>query len=38
MMTHCGIDVTERVPLKVGHTEQNRAYLATKASKSGHML
>ncbi|MEB8388208.1 GTP cyclohydrolase II [Rhodobacteraceae bacterium KMM 6894] len=38
MMTRCGITVTERVPLKVGQTEQNRAYLATKAAKSGHML
>ena len=38
MMTRCGIDVTERVPLKVGQTDQNRAYLATKAAKSGHML
>ncbi|WP_338551152.1 GTP cyclohydrolase II [Roseovarius phycicola] len=33
-----GIEVTERVPLKVGEGEHNRAYLATKAKKSGHLL
>jgi GTP cyclohydrolase II len=38
MMTRAGITVTERVPLKVGETEHNRAYLATKARKSGHLL
>ena len=38
MMQSCGLDVTERVPLKVGETAQNRDYLATKAAKSGHML
>ena len=38
MMQSHGIDVVERVPLKVGETEQNRAYLATKAAKSGHLL
>jgi GTP cyclohydrolase II len=38
MMEACGIAVTERVPLKVGGTEQNAAYLATKAAKSGHLL
>ncbi len=38
MMQHAGITVTERVPLKVGHTAQNAAYLATKARKSGHLL
>ncbi|WP_272002157.1 GTP cyclohydrolase II [Roseovarius sp. ZX-A-9] len=38
MMQRCGIDVTERVPLMVGETKQNRAYLATKAAKSGHMF
>ena len=38
MMQACGLDVTERVPLKVGETAQNRAYLATKAAKSGHLL
>ena len=38
MMEKTGIKVTERVPLKVGETAHNRAYLATKAAKSGHML
>ncbi len=33
-----GITVTERVPLKVGETHENAAYLATKAAKSGHLL
>jgi GTP cyclohydrolase II len=38
MMESCGLTVTERVPLKVGQTDQNAAYLATKAAKSGHLL
>ena len=38
MMQKAGISVTERVPLKVGETAQNRDYLATKAAKSGHLL
>ncbi len=38
MMQHQGIDVVERVPLKVGETQENAAYLATKATKSGHLL
>jgi GTP cyclohydrolase II len=38
MMQACGIAVTERVPLRVGQTEQNAGYLATKAAKSGHLL
>jgi GTP cyclohydrolase II len=38
MLAACGIDVAQRVPLRVGETEQNRAYLATKAAKSGHLL
>lgn len=38
MLEHCGIEVVERVPLKAGHGPQNRAYLATKAAKSGHLL
>jgi GTP cyclohydrolase II len=38
MMERNGITVAERVPLKVGETAQNRAYLATKAAKSGHLL
>lgn len=38
MMQSCGLQVSERVPLKVGETAQNRVYLATKAAKSGHLL
>ncbi len=38
MMEQTGIKVAARVPLKVGETAQNRAYLATKATKSGHLL
>ena len=38
MMEAAGIEVTERVPLKTGETPHNRAYLATKAKKSGHLL
>jgi GTP cyclohydrolase II len=37
MMEGCGLHVAERVPLHVGETEENRAYLATKAAKSGHL-
>jgi len=38
MLEHSGIAVAERVPLKVGQTAENAAYLATKAAKSGHLL
>ena len=38
MMEQSGIDVVERVPLKLGKNTHNHAYLATKAAKSGHML
>ena len=38
MMTACGINVDERVPLKVGENPYNRDYLATKTQKSGHLL
>jgi len=38
MMRAQGIAVAERVPLAVGETDQNAAYLATKAAKSGHLL
>jgi GTP cyclohydrolase II len=38
MMESCGLQVVERVPLKVGQTAENRGYLATKATKSGHLL
>jgi GTP cyclohydrolase II len=37
MMERCGLTVTERVPLHVGETADNAAYLATKAAKSGHL-
>jgi len=38
MLAANGIAVAERVPLAVGHTDDNAAYLATKAAKSGHLL
>jgi GTP cyclohydrolase II len=38
MMEKQGITVVERVPLMVGEGTENRAYLATKAAKSGHLL
>lgn len=38
MMAGCGLTVADRVPLHVGETAENRAYLATKAAKSGHLL
>ena len=37
-MRESGIEVAERVPLRVGCTAQNRAYLETKAQKSGHLF
>jgi len=33
-----GLEVTERVPLKVGENHHNANYLATKATKSGHLF
>ncbi|MCG6885238.1 MAG: GTP cyclohydrolase II [Silicimonas sp.] len=38
MMEAQGIEVVERVPLRVGRREENTAYLDTKARKSGHLL
>ncbi len=38
MLDGHGIEVVERVPLRVGEGAENRAYLATKAAKSGHLL
>ena len=38
MMRANGVEVTERVPLKVGLNPLNAKYLATKAKKSGHIL
>lgn len=37
-MEEAGIRVAERVPLRVGLTDENAGYLATKAAKSGHLL
>ena len=38
MMAGCGLEVVERVPLRVGRTRFNAGYLRTKAAKSGHLL
>jgi GTP cyclohydrolase II len=38
MLEANGITVAKRVPLKVGKTRHNAAYLATKAAKSGHLM
>ena len=38
MMQACGVEVAERVPLQVGENRHNADYLATKATKSGHIL
>ncbi|RMD48534.1 MAG: GTP cyclohydrolase II [Alphaproteobacteria bacterium] len=38
MLARCGIEVVERVPLRVGRTRHNARYLETKARKSGHLL
>jgi len=38
MLEANGLDVVERVPLKVGKGRFNADYLATKAAKSGHLL
>lgn len=38
MMESSGVSVAARVPIKVGETPENMAYLATKAEKSGHLL
>jgi GTP cyclohydrolase II len=37
-MNAAGVEVVERVPLKVGENPINADYLATKAKKSGHLL
>jgi GTP cyclohydrolase II len=36
-MEEAGIAVAERVPLRVGETPENAAYLATKVARSGHL-
>ncbi|HEY9032842.1 MAG TPA: GTP cyclohydrolase II [Pseudomonadales bacterium] len=33
-----GIDVVERIPLRVGDNPHNKKYLATKAGKLGHLM
>ena len=33
-----GIDVTERVPIKINPNKYNKKYLDTKSKKSGHIL
>lgn len=38
MLEEQGIEVAERVPLKVGRTSENTGYLDVKATKSGHIL
>ncbi|PWR01861.1 GTP cyclohydrolase II [Meridianimarinicoccus roseus] len=38
MLDRNGIEVVERVPLRVGRGAHNTAYLDTKAAKSGHLL
>jgi GTP cyclohydrolase II len=38
MLAANGLEVVERVPLRVGETAENAGYLATKAAKSGHLL
>ena len=35
MMRACGLEVVERVPLKVGRTRFNADYLSTKAARAG---
>ncbi len=37
-MQSSGVEVVERVPLKVGENTHNVEYLSVKASKSGHLL
>jgi GTP cyclohydrolase II len=38
MLSECGLDVVERVPLRVGLSRFNADYLRVKAQKSGHRL
>lgn len=38
MLSGCGLDVVERVPLRVGLSRFNAEYLRVKAAKSGHLL
>ena len=34
----CGIEIVERIPLKVGENPENIGYLNTKADKLHHLL
>ena len=38
MMNKYDINVTERIPLRVGQNKNNLRYLETKAKKSGHLM
>ncbi|MEO1197125.1 MAG: GTP cyclohydrolase II [Pseudomonadota bacterium] len=38
MLEDNGVNVTERIEIKVGRSAENTAYLDTKARKSGHLL
>ncbi|MFL2818661.1 MAG: hypothetical protein ACJ0BR_03280 [Candidatus Puniceispirillales bacterium] len=37
-LTKLGINVTERIPIKIGPNKYNKKYLDTKSKKSGHIL
>jgi len=37
-LNNLGIDVTERIPIKIKPNKHNKNYLDTKSKKSGHML
>ncbi len=37
-LTNLGINVTERIPIKINPNKYNRKYLETKSKKSGHIL
>ena len=38
MMKKFDINVSERIPLKVGQIKNNLKYLETKVKKSGHLI
>ena len=37
-ITHLGIEVTKRIPIKIAPNKHNKKYLETKQKKSGHFL
>lgn len=37
-LERCGIEIVNRVPIKMNHNEKNEFYLQTKKEKLGHML